>query len=843
MSYLIANQSGNFEQAGLWSVAADDAGAVQQNASGYRGLTTSWLWSSLFTLSNRTVDAVLVMGRRYGDVSSGQVEVALSNNGGSSISQIQTLPVTGLAVGRSQVLVQFPSSQTYNSGQMALGLRCTESSRAIFYYQTGTSSNWTRLVRTTQTAAATTDDLVYISGPWTGPATGQLLTVEYNSFRTTGTIASLEIGLNGCLNVIPVSGQTVQFLVQRGVQTYARGQLWWGPVQGGQLASFASGSTLIWTHQFGAAVLRVWAGGEWRAYSSFGPGPARAFLACPLPTDGTVLTLDTTVRWAAGQQLLLVAGTAATHSWLTVAQDVVDRSIVTVTSPVTMFYGGGSAFPTPVLNMSRNLIYKGRDSAAQIMIDLQESTTVHLDGVEFRHVGYQSDRGVRAALGWGLGCITLERCVFRDSNSYGTLNVVEGFGGFSIEGSESQVKLVARHNNFYNCYGGLWVTLATTTLLSSQVDLSSNSFVLNRYDPADPRYNLVLAHTVNIRGSLSYGSGGGLLLQQTQSTSDQANNLNNLTLWHGEPTVPTVQIAGQLEQGRVLAGWSVGHRGGPSSVVPAIYDTGSQIGVTFRDGLFSGRYNFGGSGPHIWLFGTCQFGVLSDSVAGIVDPGLGGQLVLDQCVATGLGTWPLVQCTALSGWLGYSQILARSCTLGGSLLTSGPLMPRATYYSWRESSDELGWTVWTRETVRSSSSAVVRSSPRSERVQLRSGRTAYSGLRAAPYSQLHIEVKVWVYKSNLTGESYSGNAPALVVRPDPSRGLRQELALATLPGTVTNGVWYQLIGTLRTTSTLSTVPVWNPTAPTQARFAVRANAGSLGSGAFYLDDWDLCYFS
>jgi len=230
-------------------------------------------------------------------------------------------------------------------------------------------------------------------------------------------------------------------------------------------------------------------------------------------------------------------------------------------------------------------------------------------------------------------------------------------------------------------------------------------------------------------------------------------------------------------------------------------------------------------------------------VAGIVDPGLGGQLVLDQCVATGLGTWPLVQCTALSGWLGYSQILARSCTLGGSLLTSGPLMPRATYYSWRESSDELGWTVWTRETVRSSSSAVVRSSPRSERVQLRSGRTAYSGLRAAPYSQLHIEVKVWVYKSNLTGESYSGNAPALVVRPDPSRGLRQELALATLPGTVTNGVWYQLIGTLRTTSTLSTVPVWNPTAPTQARFAVRANAGSLGSGAFYLDDWDLCYFS
>jgi hypothetical protein len=227
MAVLIAYQDGNITGSTTFKGIVTSTGAEQNVGTSTTNSTTSYVWSSQFTITNAVVVEGFVLYLRRNTASpTGTLTVALSEDGGTTATREVTINVSDLPNNTSNlttVFFKFGSTLTGDGGtDYVVGIK-TSVSGEVTVGRNATAGNWFRVLRTNTTATIALNDTVYINGEWTAAATKTDITVTMNNTSTSRLCSQLYIGVGGTLKY-GTSASTAYYLnVNKGPFNYPGG--------------------------------------------------------------------------------------------------------------------------------------------------------------------------------------------------------------------------------------------------------------------------------------------------------------------------------------------------------------------------------------------------------------------------------------------------------------------------------------------------------------------------------------------------------------------------------------------------------------------------------------------
>lgn len=513
MSRLISTVTGNFTAAATWGVV--DTTSILESETGPTNSTTSFVYSSTFVPGAITVDGVAVkIGNRVASPT-GTMTIDFRNSTTATslativinVSDIDNAGGTGV-YNRGWYFFKFSAplllvvAEAYH-----VGFR-TSVNAEVALYRDGTAGNWSRLLRTTTTAAPAAGDQIQVLGEFTGPGTGSTFTVTMDNTATTifGALGTrTTIGKQGILSFGTAAATAYYFKWKGPFTVYGGGILRVGTsgtpipststavmemdssvnidtgieighgatvdVWGATQANFKSLLTLSnggFCSTVGTAVTRV-AGSQSfigltgtininginRTISSVTDADNLIITASAGTTfnvtwfhvgTATVATVADTTGWAVGDQLAFAPTTF-------IATDAEKRTILTVDSAtqVTLSVAlaashyGTSPMQAEVGNLTRNVKFRGITSLLQGYINTASTSIVTLRYSEFSLLGSGTPEARGIDVATTTGTFDMQFCSRYDST-------VASSRGVNIS-SASGNNITVSNNVFYNIVG------------------------------------------------------------------------------------------------------------------------------------------------------------------------------------------------------------------------------------------------------------------------------------------------------------------------------------------------------------------------------------------------------
>jgi hypothetical protein len=431
MAVLLLESNNNFTSSNWKTVDATSyQGSEIQNAT----LSTSYTSSSTFTPGAITIEGILIKVLAKAVSPSGTMDVRLFNSTDSTqaalvtvnVSDIQSPgsnPITG-GGGGGWHYFKLGSPLTLTAAKAyRIDLRTSVASQ-VAVYRDATTTNWSRGLVTSTTAAPGASDTLIIAGPITGAGASTVITCTHNNTASTA-FGQMDIGANG------------KWILQNSASTAYRFD---------QANNSLILSTCNSVSEFGTSSARIVATSsmtfnlassattgnylEVRSGSSFtmyGQDKTRfARAAADFSNGATSITTDVSTGWKNGDLIAIGAtARAATPSVETKALTA-DASGTTLTiTAVGTGKSGTAPVQAPLINLTSNAKMTGTSTTNTFAIRLSGAApTMDFDNVQFDNMGGNATgslRGISLAAGAGTGAmyVNINKCAFASGNASG----------------------------------------------------------------------------------------------------------------------------------------------------------------------------------------------------------------------------------------------------------------------------------------------------------------------------------------------------------------------------------------------------------------------------------------
>lgn len=787
MATLISRATGDFTAAATWALANSTAELDSEAASTAVG--TGGTNSSAFTPGLVAVDAIAVKLAARAANPTGTFKVELWDDvlGAVIADTTVTVNVADLdANGLGWYVFLLPQGAVdLPVGAIRVRVTCSVASE-VTLYRNSTADNWSRQLRTTtQQAPAATDKLI-VAGEHTGQGTGNSFTVTMNNTATTTFGAtshpqSLSISKRATLSY-GVAGSTAYLLKIKGiVAVYGGGTLSIG-TSGAPID--AAGTTGVLQFDPTSNVdsgLRIEGGGIVNLYGK--PKAAHTKLTADVAAAGTVLTVEETDGWEAGDVLAIASTTQTPGQCEHKTVSTVDSATqVTLTAGVTNAHSGTAPTQGEVLNLTRRARIGGASATLQGYILHRAAGVMNAQDGEFYWMGSATadKRGYdyRATTGSG----TFTRCVWHDM-------IVTQSWGIRTTAGDNYANLTLTDCVFYNCEQGcltLAVTTASTWTITNCVAMKTIGV-----------FNVLTINDLGgtIDGLTAIGSPSGLSHGMTlqEFGVEATGSFNNLVAHSNSAVGIAIQASGGLFTN--LTAWRNGtghafsagiHCIGRGTVVEDVVSfgnankgnlapitTSASLGLVVRRAILNGDTTFASVG-----------GVVVGQSTG---SDVSSEVTFEDC---DLGTASGIKTTHTAGDLDlafakmYVRWTFRNCKFSSTNLFSTAFWANTTKGSYVRSQKHnqvagAHKTFYGHGTVEIEATTFKTAAP-SEKLSPTAATSTWklaSGVkRVAVANGGAVTPSVWVRKDS----SYNGNAPRLILKRNVAAGIAADVVLDTL---------------------------------------------------------------
>ncbi len=430
MADLIAYQSGDWTGATTWKGVATSTGAKQTSTTNATGVSSSYVYSPTFTITNGVViEGLLLHCRRGGITSSGTMTVALSDDNGVTATREVTVDAQDIPRGltASWVFFKFGTPLTGDGGtDYRIGVKGTVNNNVLFS-RSATTADWARYLRTDATATIGASDRTFIAGELTAPGTVNALTVTMDSTASTA-YGDLDICYNGTLSY-GTSASTNYILDLAGTLN-----IW----DGGILNIGTSGTRIPSTStallEFTNAVnvdrgLEVRGGGTVNLY-----GATKTTIQTLLTADASsgqkVVTVGSTSGWLANDVIALASTTRTPGQSEKATISTVDSGTqITTVANLTNTHHGVSPYQGEVVNLTRNVKIRGTSQSLCAYVNCEATSNFTAEYAEFFFLGSSTafKQGIDSATS-SAGTFSMKFCSMYDYNSTGSANLIRAAG-------------------------------------------------------------------------------------------------------------------------------------------------------------------------------------------------------------------------------------------------------------------------------------------------------------------------------------------------------------------------------------------------------------------------------
>ena len=395
MPTLIAKtDNGNFTDAASWAVAESATGAAQLTATSTSNVGTGYTYSPTFTVTNgNVIEGVLLQISKNGASGTTTFSVALSDDNGVTATREVTInnsDILGSTLGnhRGWVYFKFATPLTGDGGtDYRVGVK-SSSSGSMIVWRSGTAADWTRLLKTTTTAAPAAGDNLVIVGENTGGGTGNDITIVFNNTATTD-FGFVHVGTRGILTCENSAATAYYFKISGDFEVQTGGTVNFGssgtPIQ--STSSFTLWLDCVSAGDFGLIIKQD---GTFNYYGN-PKGTQFSKLTANLSAGNTVVTVASTSGWLTGDVLVFPstvrsASPVAQREYGTILT-VDSATQVTLTSGLSFAHAGVSPTQAHIGNLTRNCVLRGGSAASNVNTYIRQAGVMNLDSVEIYSIG------------------------------------------------------------------------------------------------------------------------------------------------------------------------------------------------------------------------------------------------------------------------------------------------------------------------------------------------------------------------------------------------------------------------------------------------------------------------
>ncbi len=787
MANLISDATGNWSSSSTWGVAEAATGAAQVTRSASTTTTTSYVYSSAFTVTNLAViDGVLVHVKR--STTTGTFSVALSDDNGVTATREVTINANDLGAEQSWVFFKFGSPLTGDGGtDYKVGIKGSSAGN-VTVYRDATAGNWARLLRTTTTGAPAANDNIYVVGEWTAAATGTDFTVTMDSTTATD-YGTLDIGDRGILTWGTTAATNYVLQLSGDLNIWDGGTYNQGtvatPMPRDSTATLQFDCTS--DGQFGLIVNNAGTCVLQGLSRTSGKNVDR----CKLNTDeaaaSTSLGVDTDTGWLDNDRIAIAATTrTATECETGLLNGNAGASTLTVGG----FGGAGGGLASAkkgtdnrqaeIILLTRNVVVTSVSTTNMSYVNAAAGGNLDADWCEFRYLGENATNKRGVELATTTGVVTMDFCSIWNCEDGGLY-----LSGTSLAGSITINDLV-----MYNC-ANVSGTSTITVLATSGVPQFARVIVIRNASTSVAvtltDIGLVFAG-LTVAGAAQAGVQIFETLTATEpqtgisdivvhscggagfTCSGGAANINSITCWRNGSVGISVTAGRLIVDSAVLTGNTTG----------AIQASASYLEINQLTAAGETGFN---QALGAWL---------SAAACGIVIRN--GDFGTATGIFVGHTTGDI---GSPSGYItGYVRL--ENCKLSSTNETSGLTSAGHEFIVTSQRHDQTNGDhrFWRRSGAGRTDATIYNTAAPSERltpaistVKLSSG----SRLAAVDNSGTRT-VSVWVRKSQAgDGAAYNGNQPRLIVKRNDALGITSDTVLDTM--TASAGTWEQLTGT------------------------------------------------
>jgi hypothetical protein len=813
MARLISKATNSFTTATTWGLVDDTSYLDSENSN--TALTSSFAHSSTFTPGAITVDGITVKLALRGG-STGTITVDLTLDAGNVSQKSVTIDIADLAsTGGTGAYVhgwyffKFDSSFLLTAATAyKISAKISGGASAVNLYRDATTSNWSRMLRTTTTQAPAAGDQLHVIGEHTGQGTGNSFTVtmdntggaSYGPTVSGGPPQGVTIGKRGTLTFDPGTNTVFKW---KGILMVCDGGTLNVGTSGTPIPD-TSGAELIMDSVANVDTgLHINEGGTLNVYGY--PKFTTTFKTL-LNTDEaasqTVLGVASTTGWLDGDEIC-IASTTQTYSQceLRSISTVDSGTQVTVSAGLTYAHSGTSPTQAEVGNLTRNVKIHGIGTNAP-------STTTTLQGYLF--FAATSVTTLRYCRFYYLGSATTGKRGFDVAATTGSFDMqycsimngwITSSRGINVT-AVTGTGIIFSNNVVFNVHDRHFINVATT---SGYATVSGNLFMLNII-ASNGMVELVSYSVVFTNNTMC---GAALICFQAINATGEKLTQD----WSGN-TFHSSLLSANLTwiRGGTISNWTWWRCSADGLRL-------SNVGFL----TFVGGVGFGNSTSNMSILGTV-FEVVIDALVSNGDStfttgkgfatygtnaGMGGSVLLLNCdfsTVTGIKTAHTNGDIALSAsFPDTCRIRAHNCKLGATTEIYGQSTMATDSFISSQKHDQTngshkcwmrGGTVSIDTTLSHSASPSSRMTPINASDKLLSGPPGY-GFQKTVNSGQTCAASVWVRKSAVSqgdAATYNGNQPRLIVRKNVAAGISADTVLDTATA-ASDGAWEQLTGT------------------------------------------------
>jgi hypothetical protein len=758
----------------------------------------NYVYSPTFTITNgQVIEGVLLYVRR--NSTTGTFSVALSDDNGTTATREVTvdtadLPSEGSGVIGSWVFFKFASTLTADGGNdYRVGVK-SSSAITVQVMRSGTTADWTRIFRRSDTATIAGTDNVYICDELTGQGTKDDIEVTMNSTSSGTTYGAIDIGFGGVLSYGTSASTNYHLKLAGNVSVHADGTFNIGttgtPIPRTSTAKleFASASAA----QYGLEVLQ---GGTFNA-QGLSRTSGKDIYYCLLNTDeavnSTSLGVDTDTGWLDNDRIVLSA-TGSVLAEYEVGTLNGNAGASTLTVDGFAGSGGGLAFahsgtaPTQaeVALLTRNVEIFGASRTNTTYLYFSTTATVDMDWVYIKWIGSATANKYGIDSQVTTGSCNVQYCAIEETST------ATNSAGFRVSLASSNN--VTFSNNVIYDTGQLGVinqaTSGTSLEFNNNIIIRTSNIAMSFADVGGTINGNRVSGTSGVAGISFNESGGtvgtadGNIVHNCNQSGIQVNCqgvISNGSVWHNNIGNSSLNAGVQLNSISndffTLSGINIfGNRRN------SIYANGNNVMAVVDNCTLSGsttlstERGLGIANLNTAILRSCTFrgatGIYTAHTTGDIQAisNASGNVVLDNCVLN--ATTEVVDQSNLGSFFAIGS--QKHDQTAGS------------HRAWKK----FG-TITTDSTIFKTASPSERLTPNDASGKLESGTKLVAIENATTKT-----ISVWVRESVVgDGTDYNGNRPRLRYRRSDAAGVTTDGTLDTATASA-EGAWEQLTGT------------------------------------------------
>lgn len=449
MSFLISAATGNFTAAATWKVA--DTTMFLDSYAGSTATTTSYVASTASMPGAITIDGVGLnfLSRVASPV--GTLSCELYNSTDALSVQVVTVNVSDINVEGGWHIFGFSPISLLAGKNYTTRVKSSTASE-VTVLRDATAGNWSRVLRTTTTAAPAAGDNLCVSGQLTGAGASTSYTVTMDNTNATifGTVSATvpSVTINNYGSLVWGTAASTNYRLRIAGMMWCNGGSTQTIGTSGTPMPITSTASLEFVNAANVdGGLEVHQNATFTTYGTLLRTVNRCFLNADASVAATTLTTDVATGWKAGD-VIGIASTTRTAAQLEEFTLGVDAVGTTVTLPSGLAYAhsGTAGRQAEIVNVTRNIKITGTSATLSAYVWAKDGSIVNCDQTEFTLLGSLTagKRGIQCDNTVALGALP----VFTDCSMHDYLSTVSQAIGIQL--GKIGAGAIARRCDFMN---------------------------------------------------------------------------------------------------------------------------------------------------------------------------------------------------------------------------------------------------------------------------------------------------------------------------------------------------------------------------------------------------------